>query len=102
MGVAFPMDGWYDVNTFNVIVGSTVRLTAIPVKDDGFQCWVVNGNEIASPVIDLEVVDVHTMATAVFEGAVPSARGIHCDVNRDGTVNGTDIQEVINTIVNAD
>ena len=102
MGVAFPMDEWYDVNTFNVIVGSTVRLTAIPVKDDGFQCWVVNGNEIASPVIDLEVVDVHTTATAVFEGAVPSARGIHCDVNRDGTVNGTDIKEVINTIVNAD
>ena len=32
-------------------------------------------------------------------GSEPTLRG---DVNEDGTVNGTDIQEVINTIVNAD
>lgn len=95
-GVAFPRDEWDDVNTYNVVVGSTVRLTAIPAMDDMFQCWVVNGQEIYSPVIDLELVDVHTVATAVFDGAAPSARAVRGDVNTDGKVNIGDIVTVSN------
>ena len=39
---------------------------------------------------------------ATKEITVGGSTGIKGDVNEDGTVNGTDIQEVINTIVNAD
>ena len=39
---------------------------------------------------------------ATKEIAVGGSTGIKGDVNEDGTVNGTDIQEVINIIVNAD
>ena len=102
MGVAIPMDEWGGASTWDVVVGSTVRLTAIPVSDDKFQCWVVNGREIASPVVDLTITDANTVATAVFDGLVPGvsvARPIHGDVNDDKIVNGTDIQEVINVIV---
>ena len=39
---------------------------------------------------------------ATKEVNVGGATGIKGDVNEDGTVNGTDIQEVINIIVNAE
>ena len=101
MGVAFPMEEWSNTTAsgaskFKVIVGATVRLTAIPVKDDGFQCWVINGNEVASPAIDLEIADVNTVATAVFEGAAPNVRVARGDVNQDGEVNVGDLVKVTN------
>ena len=101
MGVAFPMEEWSNTTAsgaskFKVIVGATVRLTAIPVKDDGFQCWVINGNDVASPAIDLEIADVNTVATAVFEGAAPNVRVARGDVNQDGEVNVGDLVKVTN------
>lgn len=106
-GVAFPMNEWSSTTAsgaskFKVIVGATVRLTAIPVKDDGFQCWVVNGNEIKSPAVDLKLTDVNTVATAVFEGGVPGASVISTmrgDANLDGKINMPDAMFIVNKIL---
>lgn len=107
MGVAFPMDEWSSTtesgaSTFRVVVGSTVRLTAIPVKDDGFQCWVVNGNEIKSPAVDLKLTAVNTVAIAVFEGGATSASVISSmrgDVNNDGKVSMPDAMFIVNKVL---
>ncbi len=73
MGLAFPMENWEPVSTYAVVVGSTVRLTAIPVSDDKFQHWTINGTDYSTPMIDFKIKDVHTDAKAVFSGAVTSA-----------------------------
>lgn len=73
MGLAFPMENWDAVSTYPVIVGSTVRLTAIPVTDDKFQHWTINGNDYNSPVIDLKLTQPNTTAKAVFGGTITSA-----------------------------
>lgn len=73
MGLAFPMENWEAVSTYSVIVGSTVRLTAIPVSDDKFRYWTINGTENSSPVIDLKLTAVNTIAKAVFGGTIVSA-----------------------------
>lgn len=104
MGVAFPMDEWRgtSTSTFDVIVGSTVRLTAIPVYDDKFKCWVVNSNEIKSPVVDLKLTEANTVATAVFDGTVPGASGARAmrgDANLDGEVGMPDVMYIVNHIL---
>lgn len=73
MGLAFPMENWDAVSTYPVIVGSTVRLTAIPVSDDKFQYWTINGSNHNSPVIDLKLTQPNTTAKAIFSGAITSA-----------------------------
>lgn len=73
MGLAFPMENWDAVSTYDVVVGSTVRLTAIPVTDDKFQHWTINGNDYNSPVIDLKLTQPNTTAKAVFGGTITSA-----------------------------
>ncbi len=76
MGLAFPMENWEAVSTYNVVVGSTVRLTAIPVSDDKFQHWTINGTDYSTPMIDLKLKEVHTDAKAVFSGAVTSTGNV--------------------------
>lgn len=68
MGLAFPMMNWTASSTFPVIVGSTVRLTAIPVRDDRFQNWTINGKEYESPVIEYTLKEPITTAQANFSG----------------------------------
>lgn len=72
MGLAFPRDEWDADSKFDVVVGSAVRLTAIPVTDDKFQHWTINGTDYDEPVIDLVLTEVNTDAKAVFGGSVAS------------------------------
>lgn len=69
MGLAFPMENWEAVSEYGVIVGSTARLTAIPVSDDKFTKWTINGNDYETPVVDFKITEQNTLATAVFGGS---------------------------------
>lgn len=68
MGIAFPQDGFSATTTLPVVVGSVVRLTAIPVTDDKFQKWTINGTDYTDPMIDFTIKEPVTKATAVFGG----------------------------------
>ena len=68
-GLAFPMENWDAVSTYRVIVGSPVRLSAIPVGNDKFQKWTVNGKDYADAMIDFKTTSQNTEATAVFSGS---------------------------------
>ena len=68
-GLAFPMENWDAVSTYNVIVGSPVRLSAIPVGNDKFQKWTVNGKDYTDAMIDFKTINRKTEATALFSGA---------------------------------
>ena len=67
-GLAFPMENWDAISIYNVIVGSPVRFSAIPVGNDKFQKWTVNGKDYTDAMIDFKTTDQHTVATAVFSG----------------------------------
>ena len=67
LGVAFPTNTGESYAT-EVMIGSTIRLTAIPVKDDKFQKWDINGTSYSDPVLDFTVRDGQTTAHAVFTG----------------------------------
>ena len=69
MGLAFPMENWEAVSSYGVIVGSTARLTAIPVSDDKFSKWTINGQDYETPVVDFKITEQNTLATAVFGGS---------------------------------
>ena len=73
LGLAFPMDNWNAVSTYRVLKGSSVRLTAIPVRDDRFQKWVINGKEYEEPVVEYTMTELNTEAKAVFSGEAASA-----------------------------
>jgi hypothetical protein len=67
------------------------------------------GDEIEFPQQQFIRIDVYASKegyedseTEIAVLPVGGTAGIKGDVNEDGTVNGTDIQEVINIIVNAD
>ena len=68
-GLAFPMENWDAVSTYRMIVGSLVRLSAIPVGNDKFQKWTVNGKDYADAMIDFKTTSQNTEATAVFSGS---------------------------------
>ena len=72
MGIALPMENWQATSTYYVLVGSVVRLAAIPVSGINFQKWSINGSEYAEGMIDLTIKDVETSATAVFGGTTPT------------------------------
>lgn len=72
MGIALPMENWDATSTYYVLVGSVVRLAAIPVSGIGFQKWVINGAEYTEGMIDLTIKDVETTAKAVFGGTAPT------------------------------
>ena len=72
MGLAFPMENWEAVSNYGVIVGSTARLTAIPVSDDKFTKWTINGNDYDTPVIDFKITEQDNTATAIFGGSETS------------------------------
>lgn len=72
MGLAFPMENWEAVSNYGVIVGSTARLTAIPVSDDKFTKWTINGNDYETPVIDFKITEQDNTATAIFGGSETS------------------------------
>ena len=81
MGLAFPMESWEPVSTYEVVVGSTVRLTAIPVSDDKFQHWTINGTDYTTPLIDFKIKEAHTDAKAVFSGTITSAAKVRMTNN---------------------
>ena len=72
MGIALPMENWDATSTYYVLVGSVVRLAAIPVSGVGFQKWDINGNEHKEGMIDLTITAVETTAKAVFGQTIPS------------------------------
>ena len=69
MGLAFPMENWEAVSSYFVLVGSTVRLTAIPVSGGSFKEWNINGNKLTEGMIDLTITAPRTTATAMFNGS---------------------------------
>lgn len=87
MGVAFPMENWEAVSSYDVIVGSPVRLTAIPVTDDKFQKWTINEKDYEVPVLDFKTSEPETTAKAVFGGmssAVTRPMMANTTLNSDG------------------
>ena len=72
MGVALPMENWEATSTYNVLVGSVVRLAAIPVGGTYFQKWTIEGTDYAEGMIDYTIKQPVTTATAVFSGEVPT------------------------------
>ena len=72
MGIALPMENWDAVSTYFVLVGTTVRLAAIPVSGASFTKWNIDGTEYTEGMIDLQLKNAVTTATAVFGGAVPT------------------------------
>ena len=80
MGIAFPCDMYNPSNKVGVLVGSVIRLTAIPVKDDMFQKWVINGVDYTDPMIDFTIKDAITTAKAVFSGTATSRASVKQDM----------------------
>lgn len=72
MGLAFPtQDTWEPVSSYYVIVGSSARLTAIPVSDQ-FMKWTINGKDYTDPMMDFKITELTTEAKAVFGENNPS------------------------------
>lgn len=65
-GLAFPIDSWEDVAKFNVFVGSTIRLSAVPVGNDKFLKWVIDGKEYTDAMMDFKITSPNTTAQAIF------------------------------------
>jgi len=72
MGIALPMENWEATSTYNVLVGSIVRLAAIPVGGTYFQKWSIAGTDYTEGMIDYTIKQPITTATATFSGDVPS------------------------------
>ena len=80
MGIAFPCDMYNPTTKQYLVVGSVIRLTAIPVKDDMFQKWVINGVDYTDPMIDFTIKDATTTAKAVFSGTATSRASVKQDL----------------------
>lgn len=80
MGIAFPCDMYDPTTKQYLVVGSVIRLTAIPVKDDMFQKWVINGVDYTDPMIDFTIKDATTTAKAVFSGTATSRASVKQDM----------------------
>jgi len=70
-GVAFPMENWETTSSYPVIVGATVRLTAIPAGGGAFTKWDVDGTSHTEAMLDLTISNPQTKAKAVFGDATP-------------------------------
>jgi len=81
MGLAFPMENWDEVSTYNVVVGSPVRLTAIPVTDDKFTKWEINGKDYTEPMMYFKTTEQHTTAKAVFGGKTDAVRQLQTNTS---------------------
>lgn len=68
-GVAFPMENWETTSSYPVVVGATVRLTAIPVSGGSFKEWNINDTKFTDGMIDLTITTPQTTATAIFNGS---------------------------------
>lgn len=68
----YKSPGKSDINgAYNVILGGTpIRIAAIPVGNEQFICWDINGKEYSSPMIDFTPKDDVTVATAKFSGEI--------------------------------
>ena len=76
MGVAFPRSGLEATTTLTTIVGGVVRLTAIPVTDDKFLKWTINGTDYTDPMIDFTIKEPITTAKAVFGGSATNRASV--------------------------
>ena len=72
MGIALPMENWDAISSYYVLVGTTVRLAAIPVGGSNFQKWEINGNDYAEGMMDMKITEPMTTAKAVFGESVPT------------------------------
>ena len=56
---------------YNVLVGGTpVRIAAVPVGNEQFICWDINGHQYSNPMIDFTPKEDVTVATAKFTGTI--------------------------------
>lgn len=56
---------------YNVLVGGTpVRIAAVPVGNEQFTCWDINGHQYSNPMIDFTPKEDATVATAKFTGTI--------------------------------
>ena len=69
-GLAFPREEFYGNSSYRVFVGNPVRLAAVPVGDNKFVSWTINGKEYANQMMDFTVKDDITTATAKFSGEI--------------------------------
>ena len=69
-GLTFPRDEFAGNSSYWVVVGHPVRLAAIPVGENKFVSWDINGKEYTDPMIDFTVKDDVTTATAKFSGDI--------------------------------
>lgn len=72
MGIALPMENWDAISSYYVLVGTTVRLAAIPVGGSNFQKWDINGNDFTEGMMDLKITEPVTTAKAVFGESIPT------------------------------
>lgn len=72
LGLALNMVYELDNNgRVSVILGGTpIRIAAVPVGNEQFICWDINGKEYSSPMIDFTPKDDVTVATAKFSGEI--------------------------------
>ena len=68
-GVAFPMENWETTSSYPVVVGATVRLSAVPVGGGSFTKWDVEGTDYSTAMLDLTISSHKTVAKAVFSGS---------------------------------
>ena len=59
-------NGYNDV----LIGGTPVRIAAIPVGNEQFTCWDINGHQYSNPMIDFTPKEDATVATAKFTGTI--------------------------------
>lgn len=59
-------------NDYNdVLIGGTpVRIAAVPVGNEQFTCWDINGHQYSNPMIDFTPKEDATVATAKFTGTI--------------------------------
>ncbi|MBR4534251.1 MAG: T9SS type A sorting domain-containing protein [Bacteroidaceae bacterium] len=69
-GLAFPREEFAGNSSYKVFVGNPVRLAAVPVGDNKFVSWTINGKEYANQMMDFTVKDDITTATAKFSGEI--------------------------------
>ena len=71
VGLAFNMTYVLNYNRHAVILnGTPIRIAAVPVGNEQFICWDINGKEYSSPMIDFTPKDNVTVATAKFSGEI--------------------------------
>lgn len=76
LGLAFPMSSWGKDASYDVVVGATVRIAAVPVGEK-FTKWSINGKDYTDPMIDFKTTESNTTATAIFgNGAINNIQAV--------------------------